>query len=598
MTAPSPSPSTPVRNHWRGAWPVALLLIATLIVYAQTVTFDFINYDDDVHVYANRHVNTGLSLENLRWAFGVHGPSQWHPLAWISHQIDAQLFGAQPGDGSAGGHHAVNLLLHLISTVLAYLVFVRLTAHRLAAIFVAGMFALHPLSVESVAWVSERRNTLCAVFFLLALLAYTNYVERPDWRRYLIVQLWFIGGLMAKPMIVTLPCVLLLLDFWPLGRTRWLPPGPMEATAPPSAQPSSLGWLVVEKLPMFALAGVASYLTILCQESAGVISSVAALPLSVRIANAFAAYAHYLRTLVCPSGLSVFYPHPGLNDADPLGVLLGPAAVGVVLLLMVTGLAIVCWRRFPALIVGWLWFLGMLVPMIGLVQVGEQQYADRYMYLPGLGLFLIGGMLIAELDRRGSVPRRRLAAGVAILLAVMASLSTMQTSLWENSLTLFKHAIAVNPRNHYAYLNAGVALSDAGETNAAIEHYRAALEVKPNYALAHYNLGVLLHDSGDLRGAAQHYNAALHYAPRMDDAWVRFGILAGELGQLNVAEQSFRQALSVNPSNEAAHVNLALVLENRGDLRTATEHFRQALQLAPQDERARQGLKRVGGSAP
>lgn len=584
----------------RREWMVlAAILLLTSLVYGQTLWFSFVNFDDDVHVYRNPHVRNGLSLDNLRWAFEIHGPSQWHPLAWISHQLDSQLFGAAADGSHAGGHHAVNLLLHLCNVALVYLVFRRLLGRGEPALLSAALFAVHPLNVESVAWVSERRNLLCLLFSLSAVLAYVRYARRESWSSYLTVCGLLTAALMAKPLAITLPCVFWLLDFWPLK--RWSKSLEVEETRL-MLDRLWLRWLPnLDKLPLLALSVASGVLTILCQEADGIVSSLNALPLSVRVLNAVAAYGQYLLGLVWPLRLTVFYPHPSFVGLDPWEVLLVPAVCGAVALLLVTSIAIAVRHRWPWWLVGWFWFVGTLVPMIGLVQSGMQQRADRYMYLPMLGLLLA---MAASLpwSRWQSVRSRWASVFLAsVFVLLLAGRASDQVGVWRDSLTLFEHALAIDERNHWAHLNAGLERQERGDWDAADQHYAAALAIEPRYELAHYNLGILKYDRGDFRGAASSFSQALRLNPRMADAWVRLGGLHGNSGRLDLAEQAFRTACEVDPENVNAWSNLGVIYEHRRDLSQARFAYQAALRIDPQFSAAREGLARVstgGANSP
>lgn len=527
---------------------LALLVLLTAAIYWPVGGVEFVNFDDDVHVYDNPHVNTGINPSNLRWAFGIHGPSQWHPLAWISHQLDCQLFGATRDSATSGRHHLVNLLLHLGCVVLLHRFVERLTGRGEPALLVAALFALHPLNVEAVAWVSERRTVLCMFLLLAALLAWLRYVEGSTTRRYLAVSLLFGLSLMAKPMAVTFPCLLLMLDVWPLD--RW--------------KPGRTGRLVVEKLPFFGLSLASSLLTIWCQQADGIISSLSALPLELRLANAVMAYGNYLRDTVYPWNLSVFYPHPALTGGFSLYSAAIEILTSTAVLLSVT---VIAWRlraRFPWLLFGWLWFLGTLMPMIGLVQSGFQQRADRYTYLPNVGLYLA---LAASLPWGTCAPRtlRRLTWGCGGVLLASTVLTSLQVSVWQSSQTLFEQALIVNPRNSWAHLNAGQAALERGEADLAEQHFRLALAIQPDYGLAHYNLGVIAYDRGQRDQANWHFQEAVRLDPRNADAWVRWGAMLGQSGQLEEADRCFATALQLEPGHPHALSNRELLKSLRGN---------------------------------
>lgn len=561
--------------------PLLLVLTVTAAVYLQTAWFPFVNFDDDVHVYDNPHVRTGLTWANLQWAFGVHGPSQWHPLAWISHQIDVSLFGVDRTDNSAGGHHLVNLLLHLVNVVLVFAFVRKLTGRQEPALLTAALFGVHPLNVESVAWISERRNTACLMFILLSLLMYLRYARQRRVRDYLGVCGCHAAALMCKPLAVTTPCLLLLLDVWPL--LRW--------NRDPAAGGRSRWQLIAEKLPLFALSIGAGVLTILCQRDANAIRSEELLPLPVRVENALIAYAEYLRTTIWPQGLSVFYPHPGTLQANAAGALFWPAAGSAALLAAITLACLWQRKRLPWLLLGWLWFLGTLLPMIGLLQVGEQQRADRYTYLSNLGLYF-GVAASIPWPRLGSSRFWRPSVVLpSIVVLALAACAWLQTTVWSNSVTLFESALLVDNRNALAHLNLGQALAERGNAGRAVTHYEAALAIQPRYGLAHFNLGVVQQDHGQIASALDHYNQALSADPSHADAWIRRGSVWSALQRFDLAIADFEQASRLQPQNPTPHYNIGLVREFLGQHDLARAEFERAVQADPAFEPAQSRLQ-------
>ncbi len=560
---------------WLDLRPLGLLPL-TLLVYYEVTHYPFVNFDDDAHVYENHNVATGLTWENFRWAFTIHGPSQWHPLAWLSHQLDCELFGLD-----AGVHHAVNLGLHALGTVLLCFALRSLTGRRGVSLFVAAMFAVHPLNVESVAWVSERRNVLCGVFWMLGLIAYGSYARRGGWFRYLLVAAAVSAALMSKPLAVTLPSVFLLLDFWPLCRMPISPPNDSILTPPCPSRPWSA--LVAEKLPLAALAGLAGWLSYLCQQSIQTVSSTAALPVGERVVNALASYGLYLRRVIWPDDLAVLYPHPGLlPQPDPPGIPT-TAAWGLVLLAW-TVFAVWGARRRPAVLVGWLWFLGTLVPMIGLVQVGLQQLADRYVYIAIIGL----GLMFAGLSDSIAAWAKPIRILLAMLLVAGWSVSAwMQVGYWSDSTALWSRTLDVTRSNSRAHLNLGQARYAAGDVSNAVAHYKACLQLEPGFGLAWYNLGVAYHDSGQIGPALECLERAVLYNPEDRDFWMRLGGARGHAGDLDGAMTAFRQALSIDPSSAAAHINLGLALEAAGRIDEAVRHYALAVESDPFNDEAR-----------
>ncbi len=511
----NPEPRTPLGTVLAVC---CLLALAVAVVFGQTRRYDFVNFDDDVYVYDNPHVAGGLTPQTVAWSFTTFDSSNWHPLTWLSHALDCQLYGTQ----HPGWHHLTNVVLHAAVAILLFLVLWQMTGSLWPSAFVAAVFAVHPLRVESVAWIAERKDLLSGLFFMLTLAAYLHYVRHPfSWGRYLLVIVTFTLGLMAKPMLVTLPFVLLLLDYWPLGRLSVKPlalswggsctatPG---ATVQLSPQRSHVTWrrLIAEKLPLLLLAAASCVVTSLAQRPS--IAVCERLPIFCRIANALVSYVGYLGQFFYPVGLAAFYPHPedGLSTWKIVGALL-----------VLGGISVTAWigrRRFPYLLVGWLWYLGMLVPVIGLVQVGDQASADRYTYLPGIGLCLALAWGVAQLTV--SWPHRRwlCAAASALALLMLATIAWRQTSYWRDSETLWGRALACTVRNATAEFNLGVTLAQRGDAAGAIRCFQRTLAIQPRSADAENDLGVMLARSGRLDDAMRHFQAALKIRPDLADA--------------------------------------------------------------------------------
>ncbi|MBI3932699.1 MAG: tetratricopeptide repeat protein [Acidobacteria bacterium] len=618
--APPPAPGG------RGLLLAAVLLVAaTIAVYAPVRGFEFVNYDDYHYVIENPRVATGLSARNLAWAWTAFHAGNWHPLTWISHQVDCALYALEPG-----GHHLTNLVLHAANAVLLLLALFALTGSVGRSAAVAALFALHPLNVESVAWVSERKNVLSTLFWIATMWAWAAYARQPSRRRYVLVAVLLALGLAAKPMVVTLPCVLLLLDVWPLGRWHW---------SRPDARGAALG-LVREKLPLFGLVLLSSALTVAAQKGAGAVTSLTAVPLEARLTNALVAYVRYLEKMFWPDSLSAFYPHPGLS--------LGAAEVGGAALLLVA-LSFVASkaRGAPYLLVGWLWYLGTMVPVIGLVQVGSQSMADRYAYVPLLGPFVALVWGLADL----AAARRATPALAALGLAVLAALGVAahrQVGHWRSSLALFEHARAVTRDNYVAFTNLGLAYNkekrwdDAiasfrralriqprsaeawghmglafakkGKTDEAIEalskalaiypdslhahnnlgvalrrrdparavdHLRRALVLDPEFAEAHVNLGAAFFEAGDEAGARRAFDDALALAPDAAATQFRVGSVYLERGMLAEADVHLDEALRLDPRHADAHNSRGVVLLRQGSLEPAAAEFRRTLTLVP-----------------
>lgn len=564
---------------WRTAGFCTVLVGLVLAIYAQTARFEFVNFDDDVHVTENPQVTDGLTVDGVKWAFGIHGPSQWHPLAWISHQTDCTLFGLD-----AGRHHLTNVALHLLASLLLYLACRRLTQVAGASAFVALAFAVHPLNVESVAWVSERRNVLCAVFWFGTMWIYAGSRERPLGQRWWLVSLGHAAAVASKPLAITLPCTLLLLDAWPLARWNGL-----SSTANESQ--TTAFRLFVEKAPLFLLSIASAVLSYACQKSIGTVATLLSIPLTVRVGNAFAAYGWYLQKFLWPSGLSCFYPHPALIDPDPWASLGAPACAGLVLVASMTLIFLRLRRHHPWLLFGWLWYLGTLVPMIGLLQVGEQQYADRYAYIPLVGLFVAAAFEVRSLAAASSRRGRWACVGAVGLLALWSVLSCRQAAVWHDSIALFSHAVEATGRNHWGRNNLGEAYLRRGDRLQAIEEFYAAVQDVPSYARGHYNLGVALQDVGRTNLAISEFRTALQLDPGYREALQRLGAALATTGRLTEAIRYFEQASTLAPDDAQAQFNLGLALSAAGKKVEAERRLREAIRLSPGWDAPRDALR-------
>ncbi len=482
-------------------WICLGLIAATLVVYWQVINFNFINYDDDVYVTRNPFVQAGLTLQSVKWAFTTTHAEFWHPLTWLSHMLDVQLFGMHPG-----GHHFSSLLLHIANTLLLFLVFAKMTGNVGCSATVAALFALHPLHVESVAWVAERKDVLSTFFSLLTMGAYTIFVRHHKWIAYLAALVFFILGLMAKPMLVTLPFVLLLMDFWPLTRIHWAPSGSAMGAGGRTPTPK----LIVEKLPFFCISGVFILLTLMTQPvnaQAGAFAQ----PLDERILNALTSYVTYLLKTLWPQHLAIFYPFP-----DRVSV--WPALGALILLLGITWGVLKVSRRHSYLAVGWLWYLGTLLPVSGVLQVGAHAMADRYTYVPLIGIFIMLVWGIAQMLAGWRYRRIVLATVVAALMAMFMVISWIQVGYWRNGSRLFQNALAVTTNNYLAANNLGNIHFRKGRLDDAIYHYRLSIRFEPQYAIAHSNLGAALVRRGRLQEAIVQFNTALHIDPTLTDA--------------------------------------------------------------------------------
>ena len=551
-----------------------LLAVVTLLVYWPVKNCDFVHYDDPDYFTSNPHVLNGLTAANVTWAFTTDYAANWHPLTWLSLMLDETLFGKSPA-----GPHLINLLFHAANTVLLFLLFRRLTGTVWRSALVAALFALHPLHVESVAWISERKDVLSMFFGLLALWAYARFVQKSEVRSqkpevgnqvsglrpsasgyYWLALLFFSLGLMSKPMAVTLPFVMLLLDWWPLGRV------------------SSVRHLVVEKVPFFLLSAISCVVTFIAQQRGGAVAKLARFSVSARIENAFVSYARYLEKTFWPVSLANPYPH----------VVHWPWVWILFAVALFVGLCVAAvWlgRKFPFGFTGWFWFVGTLVPVIGLIQVGSQSMSDRYSYLPLVGLFIVlvwGG---AEVCARWHVPRRVVVSGVIIVLLACAARTRDQVGYWQNDGTLFRHTLSVTEGNYVAYINLGAWLSKNGQVGEALDCYYQALQMNPSDASVLYDIGNGFAKFGKWDEAIANYRHALEITPGQADILDNLGFALAAKKQYAEAITNFEAALKINPDSASAHNNLATVLFIQKRFNEAVRHYREALRITPDDPR-------------
>ena len=532
-----------------------LLVVLVFLIFGRTCWFGFVDYDDDQYFYSNPHVKAGLTWSGLTWSFQTGYANNWHPLTWLSLMLDAQLFGT-----GAAGPHLTNVILHAANAVLLFLLLKRLTGASWLSAFVAAVFAIHPLRVESVAWVSERKDVLSGLFFMLTLLMYVRYVERiptPKARvSYSLALLFFALGLMSKPMLVTLPFVLLLVDWWPLKRFEF----------------STISRLVMEKLPFFLLSVASSVVTVFEQRET--IRSIVSFPLVDRLGNALVVYVTYLVQMFWPENLAAFYPYH-------LNLPIWQIAGAGLLLFSITLLIFLTARKFPCFLVGWFWYLGMLVPVIGLVQAGDQSHADRYTYLPQIGLYLIAAWAARDLTVSWRHRRQVLGVAAAGIVGALTVCAWKQTSYWRNGESLWKHALACTSGNYPAQNNLGYVLAAQGQTAAAVEHYRKSLEIYPYYPQANNNLGVVLLDEGRLDEAFKYLHRAIESQPDFADAYNNLGNLFAAQGKNSKAIEYYQKAIEINPDFAKAYNNLAIQFATQGRFAKATKYYQKTLELDP-----------------
>lgn len=564
-----------------------LLIAATLAFYNPIVHNQFIDFDSKNYLLANSHVQAGLTWATVKWSFTTLYLGNWHPLTWLSHALDCQLFQLNPV-----GHNYTSLLLHAANAVLLFLLLLRATGCYWRSLLVAALFGLHPINVESVAWIAERKNVLSTLFFLLALLAYDRYARTGRRSLYITVVAMFTLGLMAKPQIVTLPFVLLLWDYWPLGRIAIAAPGGTK----PTSTPPSFWYLVWEKWPLFLLAAADSVLTVIAQREGNTVRTLAQVSFSARLENVVVSYARYLGKAFWPSSLAPMYPHPGNS------LLLWQVAGAIALLLAITAL-VLHWRERRYLAMGWFWFLGTLVPVIGIITVGDQAMADRYAYVPLIGLFLAVVWSAGELASRDEVPAAGLAVPAILVLCTLGVLTHRQLSHWSDDETLWRYTLSVTERNYVAHNNLALALAKLGRPDEAIVEFRAgtALHQYPPIQL----LGLASYEVqfGHPQEAIEECRAVLRTStdPQMQAAaWAATGQARLEMHDYNQADDSYQKALRLNPEDPAALIGSGLLALRQGQFDVAVAQLEHAVKVDGSDVTAvllSQAMRRAGRDA-
>ena len=554
-----------------------LLFAAVLASYSSIIHNQFLDYDDNEYITNNAHVKAGLTWANVQWAFSTSEEANWHPLTWLSHELDSELFGLNPV-----GHHVVNVLLHAVNAVLLFLLLQSATGFRWRSLMVAALFALHPINVESVAWAAERKNVLSMLFFLLALYAYGRYARRPGLGRYIAVAGFFVLSLLAKPQAITFPFLLLLWDYWPLDRigARDMPTQAGNAPRLPIAR------LLLEKLPLLFLSAASAVITMEAQKAGGAVKDLARFSLPLRLETTVISYARYLGKTFWPTKLVLPYPHPlKLYPAWQVGA-------AVALLLLITAI-VLCARDKRYLAVGWFWFLGSLVPMIGLVQVGEQAMADRYAYIPFLGLFLMIVWLIADWtadwNKSRQVPARWLAIPAVCCLLALACLTYRQVGYLHDTEALWRRALALTQDNYIAQGALAGVLHKQGKTEEAIEHIRAALAIRPDDWPANLILAAYEQSQGDTAAATARYQMVALRASKPSQraaAYNDLGTAYRQTGDLLRAKEAFEQSLRLVPSQPMLMVTLGLIAQKNGDLPEAVRQYSSAFELQHSDVRA------------
>ena len=564
----------PFLSSRHNIWVCLLLIVAILTVYLGVINHDFISFDDTVYVTENRKVRFGLTQESLTWAFNFaeKGGNYWQPLTWLSHMLDVEFYGLDPRR-----HHLTNVFFHIASAILLFLSLNRMTGARWRCAFVAALFALHPINVESVAWIAERKNVLSSFFWMLTLLAYSYYDERPGRGRYFTVLFVFFLGLLAKPMLVTLPFVLLLLDYWPLGRKNRQGPNNVSAR--------SLYHLIIEKIPLFALSGLSVYLASSSLSGVGSYLSLESIPMTLRIGNAFVSYIKYIGKMIWPAQLAIFYSYPYAVPVWQItGALIFLVAVSIFVLFML--------RRHAYLAVGWFWFIGTLIPVSGLVQAGLwPAMADRWAYVPLIGLFIMVAWGAEEIVNHWRPLRIPVVCAALSILMILIIVARIQVGYWANSITIFEHAITATGGSWVAHNNLGKALTESGSVTEAFHHYSAALRHNPNSAHIHVNFGSALLAQGKIDEAADHFEHALKLDPDFTEAYNNLGLAYVRRGNIDNAVYLFRSALQKQPDHANANQNLKLALSIQQKINRAARRMQQALKINPAESGL--GLKMV-----
>lgn len=536
-----------------------LLIVTTLSIYYRVSSFDFIDFDDNEYITENLNISSGIHLKNIKWSFQTFHSGNWHPLTWISHMLDCQFFGM-----NAGYHHITNIFLHILNSLLLFAVLKKMTAKRWESFFVSILFALHPLHVESVAWISERKDLLCALFWMLTLLSYIYYSNQKSLITYVSVVFFFTLGLLSKPMIITLPFVLLLLDLWPLNRITII------GTSNYQVPYKQIIDLIVEKIPLVILIFFSGIITFYAQQQGGAVSSLSAVPFAHRIANVFVSYLAYILKTFYPLKLALLYPFP---HTIPMWQSMGSALI----ILLITYLSVKTIKVRPYFFVGWMWYLGTLIPVIGIVQIGRQAMADRYTYIPLIGIFLIIIWWISDCSSSWKYRKLYLTSLSIIVNAFLFFITWNQIGIWKNSVTLFEHTLSITSGNYIIHNNLGYVLREKGKNREAEDHFRQAIDIQPNYMEAHVNLAISLDKKGEFNDAVSHYLTAIAIQPDnpeihkfLADLFLRHG------DDLN-AFHHYRKVLELSPEYGEIYIRLGNILYKQKKIEGAVHYYLQAL---------------------
>lgn len=536
-------------NRYRTFLVCAFLTALNLVVYWQVQYYDFIDFDDNIYILENLHVQSGLTSRGIVWSFTTTCTTNWHPLTWLSLMLDFDLYRLNPG-----GYHWTNLLIHIANALLLFVFLNRTTKEIWKSTFVAIFFSIHPLNIESVAWIAERKNVLSTFFWFLTMLVYVFYREVPSLKRYMLVVLTFALGLMTKPFLVTLPFILFLLDYWPLQRIS------LEFSKKPAGGHRWRDYgLIVEKLPLIILAGLSCFITVYAAQDGGAIKSLEKYPLDIRLLNAMISYTMYLKKLIWPYNLAIFYPYEEV-------ISLFKVAAACSLISIITIFVLFTYRRWRYLFVGWFWYLGTMVPVIGLIQVGFQSMADRYTYVPLIGIFIMITWGISDLFSKFNVKKTLVTITAMMVVAFFVIVSRQQLQNWKNSMMVFQHALRVTKNNYQAHFGIGNALFSKGNIQGAISHYQEALRFNPDHPDVRNNYGNILMGLGKYEKALEQYQRSLRIKPKQAKVYNNMGVLLAKQGGLDIAIEYFQKALTIDPEYVSAKGNLKIALEEKQSL--------------------------------
>lgn len=549
----------------------AAIAVITIAAYWGVWNNGFVDFDDNEYITTNQQVQAGLTGNGIRWAFTTEHASNWHPLTWLSHMMDCEFFGL-----NAGGHHIVSLVIHIVNSLLVFWAIKLMTGAYWRSAFVAVLFAIHPLHVESVGWAAERKDVLSTFFWMLTMMAYALYVKADSGRKWYICSLFaFALGLLAKPMLVSLPFVLLLLDYWPLERVGLRQSG------------ESFRKLIVEKIPFFILACISCVVTMYAQRAGGAVKGLYMLSLKFRIGNAIVSYTRYIGKMFFPKDLVVFYPHPG----D--GLSFSKVVMAAVLLVCISIFVFARAKKMRWLLVGWFWFVGTLIPVIGLVQVGAQAMADRYTYIPLIGLFVIVAWSVTELLGSWKYKQVFLSISACVVIIILSVLTFKQVRYWENDLTLFGRVAIVDEDNYTGNFNLARAFSKAGRPEKAIEHYRNAVRIEPDSPEAKHNLAIELFKKGKIDESIKYYRMALKLDSSEAKMHYNLGLVLEMKGNFSEAQKYYLEAIKLNKDYSMAYYHLANTLNKLGKTQEAIKAYQQVLRIEPQNTTAKRELEAI-----